>query len=153
MTDREAKIHFRLLTPKVEPALKANQPHLRKFIFQDISKYAIKYKLHQPHHSMKSPIQALAGRPIGGSPCRSQRPRRGPIILAATNAVIANGNKIICKKVCNRAVSQLQLGSLEKLFQQALLRSGSHSGIIVHQFIQKCMMAISFFDHLQHLLI
>ena len=45
---------------------------------------------------MKSPIQALAGRPIGGSPCRSQRPKRGPIILAATYAAYANGNKRIC---------------------------------------------------------
>ena len=45
-TDLAANIHLRPEMPKVEPALKANQPH----------------------QSMKRPMTALAGLPIGGSP-------------------------------------------------------------------------------------
>ena len=52
------------VSPKVLPALKASQPH----------------------QSMKRPMTALVGLPIGGSPSMSKRPRRGPIILAAVNA-------------------------------------------------------------------
>jgi len=55
------KGHF---LPKVLPALNASQLH----------------------HNINSPTTALEGLPIGGSPRMSHRPRRGPIMMAATKA-------------------------------------------------------------------
>ena len=53
-----------MFTPKVEPALKASQPH----------------------QSMKRPMRALVGLPMGGGTSRSHLPRRGPSMMAATKA-------------------------------------------------------------------
>ena len=36
---------------------------------------------------MNKPTTAFAGLPIGGSPSMSHLPNRGPIVLAATNAI------------------------------------------------------------------
>ena len=64
IVDLAAKIHLLPEMPKVDPALNANQPH----------------------QSMKSPMTALDGLPMGGSPLMSHLPNLSPMYLAATNA-------------------------------------------------------------------
>ena len=66
IVDLAAKIHLLPEMPKVDPALNANQPH----------------------QSIKSPMTALEGLPMGGSPLMSHLPNLSPMYLAATNAKI-----------------------------------------------------------------
>jgi hypothetical protein len=60
------------VTPKVLPELNASQPH----------------------QSMKRPTNALVGLPMGGVPLISHRPKRGPSMMAATNAVM---NRVVVR--------------------------------------------------------
>jgi hypothetical protein len=50
----------------------------------------------QLHQSMQSPMTALEGLPIGGSPGMSHRPNRAPIILAATKAKVYSSLSLCC---------------------------------------------------------